>query len=94
MMSGRDIPLKAVRTQIQNALDFIIQVERIDGGKRVVSEIREITGMEGDIINTQLLARFTEGELKLSGVTPQEMERLHRYGGIPKNFFHTEAPRK
>jgi pilus assembly protein CpaF len=94
MMGGKEIPLRAVRAQIQNALDFIIQLERIDAGKRVVSEIREITGMEGDVINTQLLAKFSEGELKVQGVTPSEMERLHRYGGLAKNFFQMEASRR
>jgi pilus assembly protein CpaF len=57
-MSGINLPAKAVRTQIAAAVDMIVQVSRMRDGKRRITSIVEIVGMEGDVITTQELFNY------------------------------------
>jgi pilus assembly protein CpaF len=74
-MSGVSLPTRAARTQIATALDLIVQVSRMRDGKRRVTSIMEVLGMEGDIFTTQELFTFqlervsSEGDLKGSFVS-------------------------
>lgn len=87
MMAGFEIPIPVIRRQLVSAVDFVIQVTRDREGNRIIGEIREITGMEGDSITSQVIARFEEGKLNSTGLSPQRMDRLHRLGGLPMGFF-------
>jgi pilus assembly protein CpaF len=53
MMSGFELPVKAMRSQISSAVDLIIQVNRFQGGSRKVTKITELCGMENDTIVMQ-----------------------------------------
>jgi pilus assembly protein CpaF len=53
MMAGFELPVKAMRTQIASAVNLIIQANRLQGGKRKVTHITEIVGMENDTIVMQ-----------------------------------------
>jgi pilus assembly protein CpaF len=53
LMSGLDLPVRAIREQIASAVHIIIQQSRFPDGSRKVTHITEITGMEGDIIQLQ-----------------------------------------
>lgn len=53
LMSGMDLPVRAVRDQISSAVDIVIQQARFRDGTRKVTNITEITGMEGDVIVMQ-----------------------------------------
>lgn len=46
MMSGADIPLKALRNQIVSALHVLIQMSRLANGRRVITEISEVVGLD------------------------------------------------
>src|SRR5690606_22153811 len=62
-MAGINLPAKAVRTQIAEAVDMIVQVSRMRDGMRRVTHVTEVIGMEGDVITTQDLFTFEfEGE--------------------------------
>lgn len=62
-MAGINLPSKAVRTQIADALDVIVQISRMRDGVRRVTSVTEIVGMEGDVITTQELFSYDfEGE--------------------------------
>jgi len=50
LMAGTELPLRAIREQIRSAIDIIIQQSRMKDGRRRVTAIAEITGMEGEII--------------------------------------------
>jgi Flp pilus assembly CpaF family ATPase/cellulose biosynthesis protein BcsQ len=50
LMSGAELPLRAIREQVKSALDIIIQQSRFKDGSRKITHISEITGMEGDTI--------------------------------------------
>ncbi|WP_085904692.1 CpaF family protein [Kiloniella majae] len=79
-MAGINLPAKAVRTQIADALDMIIQVSRMRDGMRRITHVTEIVGMEGDIVTTQDLFTFNfkgedehgnlTGEFKSTGLRP------------------------
>jgi pilus assembly protein CpaF len=89
-LAGINLPSKAVRTQIADALNLIVQVSRMRDGKRRVQYITEVVGMEGDVITTQDLFtyKFTGedengelvGEYVSTGVRPQFMERAVYFG--------------
>lgn len=64
MMAGFELPVKAIRTQIASALEIIVQAERMVDGKRRVSRISEVTGIEGDTISLQDLFHFEVRDMK------------------------------
>ncbi len=89
-MAGVNLPAKAVRTQIADAIDIIIQVSRMRDGIRRVTHIMEIVGMEGDVVTTQDLFTFNyEGEdtagrlfgtYKSGGVRPAFTQKAEYFG--------------
>lgn len=86
MLSGYDLPIKALRYQISTAVDYIIQIRRDKDGKRVVSHVTEISNMEGDKILMTDIGGFKNGEFKFTGLVPSKFERLQK-AGLPKDFF-------
>ncbi len=91
-MAGFNLPIKAVRQQIQSAIWVVIQASRMSDGKRKLTSIQEITGMEGDIITMQEIYTFeqtgvaadgtVQGYFRATGIRPKFAERL-RVFGIP-----------
>jgi len=62
-MSGFKLPAEAVREQIQSAIHLIVQVSRMRDGKRRITQVTEITGMEGEVVTTQDLFKYVfDGE--------------------------------
>jgi pilus assembly protein CpaF len=49
-MGNMGLPLRAIRTQIVGAVDMIVQVERQRDGKRRITQVTDVIGMEGDIV--------------------------------------------
>ncbi len=90
LMAGFDLPVRAIREQMASALHLVVQLVRHSDGKRRVSNITEITGMESGIITTQELYRFEQagvaeggaiqGELVATGITPTFAERFRKAG--------------
>ncbi|MDD0853385.1 ATPase, T2SS/T4P/T4SS family [Halobacteriovorax sp. GB3] len=89
LMTGFDVPIKVIRKLLVSAVDFVIQISRDRDGNRVISEVRELTGMEGDMITSQVIATFEDGKLSATGLSPQRMEKLARLGGLPLDFFNS-----
>jgi pilus assembly protein CpaF len=103
MMSGFDLPLRAVRQQISSALDLIVQLERLDDGSRRVTAITEIQRMEVDVITLQDLFTFRVeeitaervivGSLCASGMRPTFLNKFEKRGvPLPIGLFHEAAP--
>jgi len=61
LLSGVEIPIGAIREQIASAIDVIVHTARIAGGKRAVTSITEITGMNESRILLQELFRWSKG---------------------------------
>lgn len=89
-MAGVFLPQPVVRQQIAAALHLIATVERLVDGRRVVTSIQEITGMEGTVINMQEIFRFSRegidhkgqviGVFAATGIRPYLMHRLEERG--------------
>ncbi len=92
-MAGVKLPNEAVRAQIAGAVDMIVQVSRMRDGKRRITYITEVVGMEGEVVTTQDLFTFNfEGEdaegnlfgsFKSSGLRPAFIDRA-KYFGLDK----------
>ncbi|HEY1065775.1 MAG TPA: CpaF family protein, partial [Pirellulales bacterium] len=52
-MSGLNVPIWIIRQQIVSAINIVIQAARLAGGVRKILQITEITGMEGDVVQSQ-----------------------------------------
>jgi pilus assembly protein CpaF len=57
-MTGLEMPLRAMRTQVTSAVNVIVQVSRLQDGSRRMTSIQEIAGMEGEIVSMQEIFRF------------------------------------
>lgn len=86
LLSGYDLPLRALRYQVSSAVDFIIQVKRDKEGKRHISHVSEVAGMEGDRILMQDIGVMKDNVFKFTGLVPSSVSRLHQVG-LPKDFF-------
>lgn len=89
-MAGVDLPAKAARAQVASAIDVVIQVSRLSDGKRKLTSIQEISGMEGDVLAMQEIFTFkqtgvaadggVQGWFGATGVRPLLWERLQARG--------------
>ena len=61
LMAGMDLPLTAVREHIAASIDLIVQQARLSDGRRLITAIVEVTGMESGRIQTQELFRYQPG---------------------------------
>src|SRR5213082_3949752 len=71
LMSGMELPVKAIREQIAAAVNIIVQQTRFADGSRKVAAISEVSGMEGEVITMQDIFQFKQegfdGEGKVVG---------------------------
>jgi len=100
-MSGIDLPLKAVRTNIASAVNLIVQVSRMSDGKRRMISISEVVGMEGDVITMQEIFKFNRqatdsqgriiGRYSATGIRSKYAERFRQWGyELPASLFKPE----
>jgi len=91
LMAGFDLPVRAIREQVASAIDLIVHISRLRDGSRRVTDITEVTGMEGDIISLSSIYRFDHragvdaegrqlGELRPTGLRPMFSEELANMG--------------
>jgi pilus assembly protein CpaF len=90
MLANLELPLTAVRKQIANAIDLVIQTKRFKNGKRRVTSVSEVTGCEGDVITLQDLFIFdaeTES-FKPTGLVPSLIDDIKELGlELPAKLF-------
>ncbi|MEY2430992.1 MAG: pilus assembly protein CpaF [Acidimicrobiaceae bacterium] len=103
LMAGFELPVKAIREQIASAIDIILHVDRLPDGRRVVTAMSEVQGLEGETILLQDIFKFrflpgTErgkpsGELVASGLRPKFMDKLiEREIEVPASAFRSPTP--
>ncbi len=90
MMSGFDLPIRAIRTQFASALDVICHASRLTGGPRKILSFTEVLGMEGDVVTMQEIMAFEQqgvgpdgkafGRFIMTGVRPSFLDRLSAHG--------------
>jgi pilus assembly protein CpaF len=86
LLSGYDVPIKAIRYQISSAVDFIIQIGRNKVGERVITQVTELSNMESDKITMQDILVYRDNRLVFTGLVPQRIKRLMEFG-IKSDFF-------
>ncbi|MDN3019723.1 CpaF family protein [Paenibacillus sp. BSR1-1] len=98
LMAGYDLPVKAIREQIANAIDVIVHQSRLKDGSRKITHITEVLGMEGDTIVLQDIYLFKEsgfsedgkieGRFISTGIRPKFAEQLELNGyTLPASMF-------
>jgi pilus assembly protein CpaF len=97
MMAGMDLPVRAIREQVSSAIDMIVHEERMRDGTRKVTNITEVSGMEGEIITTTDLFVFEQtgmengkvlGQMRPTGLRPKFMEKIEAAGiHLPPSIF-------
>jgi pilus assembly protein CpaF len=97
LMSGADLPLRAIREQVAAAIDLVVYVERMQDGTRKITQISEVRGYEGDLITMQDLFVFQRdgfdgqrvlGTLRPTGIRPGFGDELTERGlELPLSWF-------
>ncbi len=67
LMAGMEIPVKAIREYIENAIDLVIQVSRLSDGRRKVTSICEVVGFDEDVIKLREIFSFKQTGLTDNG---------------------------
>ncbi|WP_196594812.1 CpaF family protein [Pectinatus sottacetonis] len=102
LMSGMELPVRAIREQISSALDLILHQSRIQDGSRKVTYITEVQKMEGDVIVLQDIFRYVQtgvdkngkvvGRFESTGIQPAFLHKFKMEGiDIPVELFEGDA---
>ena len=97
LMSGVELPIRAIREQISSALELVCHLERLRDGTRKLTHIAEIQGMEGDVITMTDLFIFEQtgfedgkviGRLRPTGLRPRFIDKIEASGiNLPAAIF-------
>jgi pilus assembly protein CpaF len=97
-MLGADIPVRTIRGQVAAGMHIVVQLNRMADGRRRVTSITEITGMEGDIITMQDIFVFKRsgrsetgavlGEMVQTGIRPKCADLLAQAGLQVQSLLH------
>ncbi len=101
LMSGMDLPVRAIREQIASAVNIIVQQTRFSCGSRRVTSITEVTGVEGDTIQLSEIFKFRQtgyneegkvaGRFEATGLVPEFYEDLRKRGiDVDMSIFREE----
>jgi pilus assembly protein CpaF len=101
-MSGIDIPARSARAQIASAMHVIIQVARLADGRRKLTSVSELTGMEGEVVTMQEIFRFrqtglsadgqVQGKFEATGIRPRFLDQVMAHGiSLSADLFRPDA---
>jgi len=101
LMSGFELPIRAIREQIASAVQLVVQVARLRDGSRRVTQCSEITGMEGQVVTMQDIFTFEQqgvdengkvlGTMRATGLRPKFADRIEAAGiSLPADLFMGE----
>ncbi|HZX65641.1 MAG TPA: ATPase, T2SS/T4P/T4SS family, partial [Myxococcales bacterium] len=102
LMSGMDLPIRAIREQIASAVHLVVQQQRFGDGSRRVTAISEVSGMESDVITMQDIFLFKQqgfdkegrvaGRFIATGFVPSFYDDLQRRGiPVDMSIFREEG---
>jgi pilus assembly protein CpaF len=90
LMAGTDLPVKAIRQQVAGAINIFVQLNRLRDGSRRVTQVTEVTGMEGETITMQDIFVFEShgagpdgkivGDFVPTGLRPKILDRMFAMG--------------
>ena len=88
LMNGVEIPVTAIREYIESAIQIVVQVQRLSDGRRRVSSINEIIGIENGEIKQKEIFKFRQTGVLPNGDVDGEF-LLHKY--VPKVYQKIKA---
>lgn len=88
LMSGMDLPVRAIREQIAAAIDLIVHEARFSDGSRRITYITEVCGQEGEQITMQDIFEFKQTGIDADG---KVMGRFVPTGAVPTFMEEIEA---
>lgn len=102
MMSGIELPSRAIREQVASAINLVVQVSRMLDGSRKVTKISEIVGLEGDTVTLQDVFIFNQegfdeqgtvkGKHQATGILPNFLTKIKAHGeNVPASLFKTSV---
>lgn len=102
-IAGLKAESRAMRQQISAAFSVVIQVSRLSDGQRKITNIQEVTGIEGEVITMQEIFKFeqtglnptggVQGQFMATGIRPQFAQRLLTRGIVLKDALFEPAKR-
>jgi pilus assembly protein CpaF len=101
-MSAIEISPRSARAQIASAINVVIQVTRLSDGRRKLTSLSEITGMETEVITMQEIFRFrqtgvggdgvVQGRFEATGIRPRFLEQVMAHGvTLSADLFRPDA---
>jgi pilus assembly protein CpaF len=97
-MAGMQVSPRTMRQQISAALSVVIQISRLSDGKRKITSLQEITGVEGDIESMQEIFKFeqtgvdaaghVQGRFLATGIRPKFEQRLRTRGVLLRDDLY------
>jgi len=102
LMSGMELPVRAIREQIASAVNVILQQTRFADGSRKVTAVSEVSGMEQDVITLHDVFRFKQegfddqgavvGRFVATGFVPKFYDDLQQRGiPVDMEIFREEG---
>jgi len=88
LMSGMDLPVRAIREQVSSAINIIVQEARLSDGSRRIVAVTEVTGMEGEVITLQDIFVFKQTGIGQDGKVQGAFTAT---GNIPSFVSQLEA---
>ena len=88
LMSGMDLPSRAIREQISSAVDIIVHESRMSDGSRKVTYITEVVGLEGQQVVMQDLFEFQQTGIGEGG---KVAGRFVPTGAVPTFYEHLQS---
>jgi pilus assembly protein CpaF len=98
-MAGFPMTENSIRSQIASAIKIIVQMHRFADGKRRVTSVSEITGLDGTVVLVQEIFKLLRakpgspgGEFRATGLRPSFLETLELNGvAFSEDTFHPGA---
>jgi pilus assembly protein CpaF len=102
LMSGFELPVRAIREQVSSALNLLVHLARLRDGTRRITHVSEVQGMEGDTIVLEDIFAFDfsmgvdeaerfRGRIKSTGIRPKAARKLEDFGiKLPADLFSYE----
>ena len=101
LMNEMELPVSAIRGYIENAIDIVIQIDRLSDGKRKVTSISEVSGFNDGKITLKEIFNFKQkgladdssviGEFGMSKVVPKVYDKIKRKGITTVDYLYKKS---
>lgn len=101
LMNEMELPVSAIRGYIENAIDIVIQIDRLSDGKRKVTSISEVSGFNDGRITLKEIFNFKQkgladdssviGEFGMSKVVPKVYDKIKRKGITTVDYLYKKC---